>query len=283
MDDHKGIAAFRPLFVLPSVARLSGMSTFLVIGGTGKTGRRVVERLAGHEVRIASRATGFDWSKPEYDLTGVDGVFLTVPGQDPRNPERVRALLDGFAGRAVLLSARAVEFHPDGALAAVEDAVRGHTILRPSWFVQNFTEGFLRPGDDGVVTAPTGDGREPFVDLDDVADVAVAALTQPGHEARTYELSGPEAITFEAAARRVGGTFVAADPDAYAASLDLPAEYVAWRMAMFDAIREGRDARVSRGVEDALGRPPRAFSQPAGLRKQAASGVATRKLKLSSR
>ncbi|HEY6888839.1 MAG TPA: hypothetical protein VI300_13695 [Solirubrobacter sp.] len=261
------------------------MSTFLVIGGTGKTGRRVVERLTGggHEVRIASRATGFDWARPEYDLTAVDGVFLTVPGQDPRNPERVAALLSGYRGRAVLLSARAVEFHPDGALAAVEDAVRGHTILRPSWFVQNFTEGFLQPDADGVVTAPTGDGREPFVDLDDVADVAATALTQPGHEGVTYELSGPEAITFAEAAERVGGTFVAADPDTYAASLDLPAEYVAWRMAMFDAIREGRDARVSRGVEDALGRPARPFSQPAGLRKQAASGVATRKLKLSSR
>ncbi|MDA0161008.1 SDR family NAD(P)-dependent oxidoreductase [Solirubrobacter ginsenosidimutans] len=259
------------------------MSTFLVIGGTGKTGRRVVERLNGHDARIATRATGFDWAEPEYDLTGIDGVFLTVPGQDPRNAERVAALLNRFEGRAVLLSARAVEFHPDGALAAVERAARGHTILRPSWFVQNFTEGFLQPDDDGVVTAPTGEGREPFVDLDDVADVAVAALTQPGHEGVTYELSGPTAITFAEAAQRVGGTFVPADPATYAASLDLPAEYVAWRMAMFDAIREGRDARVSRGVDDALGRPPRAFSQPAGLRKQAASGVATRKLKLSSR
>ena len=97
------------------------------------------------------------------------------------------------------------------------------------------------------------------MDLDDVADVAVAALTQPGHENRTIELSGPEAITFAEAATRVGARFVAADPDTYAESLDLPAEYVAWRMAMFDAIREGRDARVSRGVEDVLGRPARAF------------------------
>jgi uncharacterized protein YbjT (DUF2867 family) len=237
------------------------MNTYLVIGGTGKTGRRVVDRLHGHDVRVASRATGFDWAEARYDLEGVDGVFLTVPGQDPRNPERVSKLLDGFSGRAVLLSARAVEFHPDGALAAVEDAVAGHTILRPSWFVQNFTEGFLQPRD-GIVTAPTGDGLEPFVDLDDVAEVAVAALTRPGH-AGIIELSGPEAITFAEAAARVGGRFVPADPATYATSLDLPAEYVAWRMAMFDAIREGRDARVSRGVEDVLGRPAKAFSPPA--------------------
>ena len=161
-------------------------------------------------------------------------MFLTVPGQDPRNPERVSTLLEGYAGRAVLLSARAVEFHPDGALARVEAAAAGHTILRPTWFVQNFTEGFLQP-DDGIVTAPTGDGREPFVDLEDVADVAVAALTRPG-QAGIVELSGPEAITFAEAAERVGARFVAADPRDYAAGLDLPTEYVAWRMAMFDAI-----------------------------------------------
>jgi uncharacterized protein YbjT (DUF2867 family) len=259
MDDHKGIMALRPLFVLPTRPRLDGMSTYLVIGGTGKTGRRVVDRLTGHHVDVATRASGFDWADPRLDLSPYDGVFLTVPGQDPRNPERVAALLDGYAGRAVLLSARAVEFHPDGALARVEAAVAGHTILRPSWFVQNFTEGFLQPVD-GIVTAPTGDGREPFVDLEDVADVAVAALTQPGHAGQTYELSGPEAITFAEAAERVGARFVAADPRGYATSLDLPREYVTWRMAMFDAIREGRDARVSRGVEDVLGRPANAFS-----------------------
>jgi uncharacterized protein YbjT (DUF2867 family) len=211
-----------------------------------------------------------------------------VAGQDRQNPERVASLLEGFTGRAVLLSARAVEFHPGGALAAVEDAVRGveHTILRPSWFVQNFTEGFLQPVD-GVVTAPTGDGLEPFVDLDDVADVAVAALTRDGHAGIAYELSGPEAITFAEASGRVGGRFVPVDPATYAAALDLPPEYVAWRMAMLDAIREGRDARVSPGVQDALGRPATPFQIVSGisrgLRKQAASGVATRKLKLSSR
>ena len=239
---------------------MAGMSTYLVIGGTGKTGRRVVDRLAGHDVRVASRATGFDWADPRADLNGVDGVFLTVPGQDPRNPERVERLLDGYQGRTVLLSARAVEFHPDGALAQIEAVVPG-TILRPTWFVQNFTEGFLRPNARGEITAPTGDGRQPFVDLDDVADVAVAALT--GAVTGTFELSGPEAITFAEAASRVGGRFVAMEPEEYARGLDLPPEYVAWRMAMFAAIREQRDARVSRGVEDVLGRPARPFTPPA--------------------
>lgn len=238
---------------------LEGMSTYLVIGGTGKTGRRVVDRLNQHDVRIASRATGFDWADPRADLTGVDGVFLTVPGQDPRNPERVERLLDGYEGRTVLLSARAVEFHPEGALAQVEEAAPRATILRPTWFVQNFTEGFLQPDANNEITAPTGDGKEPFVDLEDVADVAVHALTHPGHEG-IIELSGPHAITFAEAAERVGGRFVAAQRSSYVDGLDLPPEYVAWRMAMFDAIREHRDARVSRGVEDVLGRPARPFT-----------------------
>ena len=144
MDDHKCIVADHPLFVCTARRIIRCMSTYLVIGGTGKTGAASSIVSAGHDVRVASRATGFDWADPRYDLEGIDGVFLTVPGQDPRNPERVATLLDGYTGRTVLLSARAVEFHPAGALAQVEAAVPG-TILRPTWFVQNFTEGFLQP------------------------------------------------------------------------------------------------------------------------------------------
>ncbi|RKQ90780.1 uncharacterized protein YbjT (DUF2867 family) [Solirubrobacter pauli] len=255
------------------------MSTYLVIGGTGKTGRRVVDRLRadGHTARPVSRATGFDWTRPEtYDaaVARVDGVFLTVAGQDPANAGRVADLLDrserAGARRAVLLSARAVEFHPTGALAAVEAATQAaplaHTILRPSWFAQNFTEAFLSPDAEGRVTAPAGDGREPFVDLEDVAAVAVAALLD-GHDG-TLELSGSEALTFGEAVTVLGERtgrpvrFEPADPLAYRAALaeQLPPEYVDWRMAMFDAIRTGRDARLSDGIDVVLGRPATSFS-----------------------
>ena len=107
------------------------------------------------------------------------------------------------------------------------------------------------------MTAPTGDGEEPFVDLDDVADVAVAALTQPGHAGALRALRpGGDHVRRGGRARRRRGSSPPTRAT-YARSLDLPAEYVAWRMAMFDAIREGRDARVSRGVED-VARPTRA-------------------------
>jgi len=258
------------------------MRTFLVIGGSGKTGRRVVERLggAGHEARSASRrspATPFDWSDAATHaaaVAGAEGVFLTVAGQDPANAERVAGFLDTAAGHgvghAVLLSARAVEFHPQGALAAVEQAVAAaplsHTILRPSWFAQNFTEAFLAPDDDGVVSAPTGDGREPFIDLEDLAEVAATVLTR-GEPKGTIALSGSEALSFGEAVgvlAQAGGRplrFEAADPARYRAALEgeLPSEYVAWRMAMFDAIRDGRDAYLSDGVERVLGRPARGF------------------------
>ena len=257
------------------------MSRFLVIGATGKTGGRVAERLAvEHEVRAASRSgqVRFDWADPSSyrpALDAVDGIFLTVPGQSPEGPQHVAELLelaaDGGVGIAVLLSARAVEFHPQGALARVEEAVRdsslAHTILRPAWFAQNFTEGFLAPDEHGVVTAPTGDGREPFIDLEDVADVAVAALTGDGARG-TIGLSGSEALSFADAvvltARAWGraARFEAIPPNVYRAQIaaGLPAEYVEWRMAMFDAIRSGRDAYLSSGVQDALGRPARSFS-----------------------
>jgi uncharacterized protein YbjT (DUF2867 family) len=256
--------------------------SYLVVGATGKTGGRVASRLAAAAtVREASRrgAIRFDWSEPGTYAAAVEGVlgmFLTVAGQDPDNPARVAELLATAARsdveRVVLLSARAVEFHPDGALAAVEEVVRtgplAHTILRPSWFAQNFTEGFLAPDADGRVTAPTGEGREPFIDLDDLADVAVAALTDDrGHD--TVNVSGSESLNFgeavELLAQSTGRSarFIAADPDAYRAqiALTMPAEYVAWRMAMFDAIRDGRDAYRSDGVERLLGRPARGFSE----------------------
>jgi uncharacterized protein YbjT (DUF2867 family) len=263
------------------------MSTFLIVGGTGKTGGRVASQLAGeHQVRAASRhgSVRFDWADPSSfgpALAAADGVFLTVPGQAPEGAARVGEFLHLAARsgtkRVVLLSARAAEFHPDGALAAIEEVVRqspvAHTILRPSWFAQNFTEGFLAPDEHGNVTAPTGVGGEPFVDLDDVADVAVAALTS-GAVDGTIAISGSEALSFgeavDALARSTGRAlhFEAADPERYRAKLaeQLPEEYVAWRMAMFDAIRDGRDAYLSSGVEDVLGRPARSFTSWAAER-----------------
>ncbi|ADB49943.1 NAD(P)H-binding protein [Conexibacter woesei] len=260
------------------------MSDYLIIGGSGKTGRRIVEHLtaAGHTARAASRggAVHFDWhDETTWDaaLAGTEGVYLVVPQQGFEYAAPFAALLKRAeaAGvrRAVMLSARGAEFVPGNPVFAAEDVVRGSgldwTILRPTWFDQNFTEAYFAPGEDGAVVAPAGDGREPFVDLDDVAAVAAAALTDPRHAGRTYELSGPEALTFGELVALLAAEagrelrYVAADPADYERILTgaLDAERAAFLAQLFAAIRDGRDTRLSDGVQQALGRPATTVAQ----------------------
>lgn len=260
------------------------MSDYLIIGGSGKTGRRTVQHLtaAGHTARAASRSgeVRFDWHDPatwDAALAGTDGVYLVVPQQGFEYAAPFAALLERAraAGvrRAVMLSARGAEFAPGNPLFAAEEVVRGSgldwTILRPAWFDQNFTEAYFVPGEDGVVAAPAGDGRHPFVDLDDVAAVAAAALTDPRHAGRTHELSGPEALTFAEVVALLAAQagrelrYVAADPAGYERVLTgaLDAERAAFLAQLFAAVRDGRDARLSDGVQEALGRPATTVAQ----------------------
>jgi uncharacterized protein YbjT (DUF2867 family) len=258
------------------------MSTYLVLGGTGKVGRRVVDRLrtAGHVARAASRHGEWPLDVLRADTWGpalvdVEGVLLVGPGSTtdyvPLMGEFVQRAHGAGVKRVVLLSARGAEFHPGGIVARAERAVAAGplpwTILRATWFAQNFTEGFFAPQGD-VISAPTGDGREPFVDVDDLAAVAAVALRSDRFAGETLGVSGPGALTFAQAAAALSGpagrelTFVAADPHDYARSLvegGFSAQYVAWRMAMLDAIRAGRDAHLSDGVSRVLGRPATPF------------------------
>ena len=260
------------------------MDTHLIIGGTGKVGGRVANDLrnAGRPVRVATRKGGdvrFDWYDPATyapALDDVEAVYLTGPGSSTDYSPLVSDFLAeaGRAGvrRVVLLSARAAIFQPDGVVARAEQAVRDSpvswTILRPSWFAQNFTEGIFIPRDD-TVTAPVGDGLEPFIDVADVAAVAAATLTGDQHDGETIDLSGPEAMTFAEAVAVVGEQagrnlrFEAADPGDFALEMSnagMTDLYVAWRMAMFEGIRDGRDAFLSDGVERVLGRPATTFA-----------------------
>ncbi len=169
------------------------------------------------------------------------------------------------------MSARAVEFHPDGVVAAAERTLREAelpwTVLRPSHFAQNFTEAMFVPTN-GVVAAPVGDGAEPFIDVLDIAEVAAEILRNGGHDRATIELSGPEAITFPTAVRTLAeatGTtlrFAEQKREDHITGLregGVPDLYIIWRMAMLDAIRTGADARISDGVEQVLGRPSTSF------------------------
>ncbi|HEX6953745.1 MAG TPA: NAD(P)H-binding protein [Agromyces sp.] len=256
----------------------------LLIGGTGKVGRRLARVLIarGHRVRIASRTGGdirFDWRDPAtYDaaLAGVGAVFVVGPGSATDWSPLLRDLLDRGAAagvrRAVLLSARGVEFLPDGAVDRAERALQegpvAWSIVRPSHFAQNFTEAMFVPVD-GAVVAPVGDGAEPFVDVEDVAEVAATLLTDPAFEREVVEVSGPEAIDFAEATALLGHAagreFAFADeaPEAHVERLraaGTPEGYVAWRMAMLGGIRSGADSYVSDGVPRVLGRPATSFA-----------------------
>jgi uncharacterized protein YbjT (DUF2867 family) len=252
--------------------------TTLVLGATGKTGRRVADQLAaaGHDVRPASRssASRFDWADPATwapALAGTTGLYLIPPEEGPFDLAPFVAEVErSSVERVALLSARSPGQSGDDHLPRVEAAVTGSdrpwTIVRPSWFAQNFTEGFFAPAiAEGTVALPVGDGREPFIDADDIAAVAVAALTEPGHEGRTYELSGPEPITFAEMAATIGAAagreiaFVDVDPDAWAAEMrghEVPEPTISVLAHLFAAIRAGDNDHVSPGVTEALGRPP---------------------------
>ncbi|MGW7822463.1 NmrA family NAD(P)-binding protein [Streptomyces puniciscabiei] len=262
------------------------MKTILVLGGTGKTGNRIARRLqaAGLRVRTASRTGGdrrIDLDEPGSWASALDGVtaaYLLEPSLSAstdhraRVPRLVAEAVTAGVRRLVLLSApRAGENgHP---LHAAEQAVRGcgvdWTILRPQWFAQNFSEGPWRHGIlAGTLALPTGDGRTPFVDAEDIAAVAVAALTEDRHSGQVYDLTGPRAISFgEAAAlitRATGRTIrhLDVDPETFVqrqVAAGASPDVARLLTELLVAIREGSGAALCDGVERALGRPPRSF------------------------
>jgi uncharacterized protein YbjT (DUF2867 family) len=254
------------------------MATFLILGGTGKVGRRLTSSLieAGHNPRPASRHTAvrFDWADESTwptALAGTDGLFIVGPGSatdwSPRLSRLLAAAKAAGAGHAVLLSARAVEFLPGGAVDRAEQALRDGplpwTILRPAHFAQNFTEAMFAPRD-GLIAAPAGTGREPFIDAADIADVAAAVLGRDRYHGTTLDLSGPVAVGFAEAAAvlaEAAGMPVRYEDDSdddhvqRLRAAGTPEGYIEWRMAMLGGIRRGDDAYLSDGVQQVLGRP----------------------------
>src|SRR2546425_791602 len=185
----------------------------LVTGAAGKTGSRVARLLKerGVTVRTGSRSgtPSFDWTdrstwKPA--LRGVTGTYLVVPDLgSAQAAETIGAFARQAAAagtrHAVLLSVPEGggpdQEHVLAAERALEHAGPDWTVLRPRWFCQNFSEDFLHgPVMSGEVRLPAGDGKEAFVDAEDIAEVAVAALTEEGHAGWYYELSGPRLMTF---------------------------------------------------------------------------------------
>jgi uncharacterized protein YbjT (DUF2867 family) len=268
-------------------------NTTLVLGGTGKTGRRVVERLrtAGVPVRVGSRSgqPRFDWNDPATwppVLRGADAAYLAyypdlaVPGAERVIGALAEQAVASGVRRLVLLSGRGEE-GAEHCERLVRDAGAEWTILRSSWMCQNFSESYLlEPVLAGEVALPAGSVPEPFVDADDIADVAAAALTDGRHAGQLYELTGPRSLTFEeavaeiaeASGRPVGFLRVTQDEyDAALAAEGLSPDERALVRYLFATVLDGRNARPADGVQRALGRQPRDFSDYA--RTAAATGV----------
>lgn len=263
----------------------------LVVGGTGKTGRRIVGRLAqrGVPTRAAARSTGFDWHDPttwDVVLENVKAAYisyspdLAVPGAAEAIRLFAQKAVDGGVQRLVLLSGRGEE-EAQRCERIVQEAGVDWTIVRASWFQQNFSEGeFLELVLSGQVTLPNGDVREPFIDADDIADVATAALTEDGHAGEVYEVTGPRLMTFAEAVQEIADAsgrdvqYVEIPHDAFVAGLTesgAPSE-TAWLLDyLFTQVLDGRNAYLTDGVQRALGREPADFAEYA--RKAAATGV----------
>ncbi|WP_313028269.1 NAD(P)H-binding protein [Brucella sp.] len=266
---------------------------YLVIGATGKTGRRVAEKLRekGLSVRAVSRSTeiAFDWNSQSGWAAALEGVTqayvtyqpdLALPGA----VDAIRAFLmvakTAGVKHVVLLSGRGEE-EAEAAEQVLQTSGLDWTVLRASWFMQNFSENYMR--DEllsGSLTLPVGQTKEPFIDADDIADVAVAALTQSSHRNRLYELTGPELLSFNDAVSELAGatgrelSFYSVSFADYEVALReqaLPEDVIALLRYLFTELFDGRNAKVAHGVEEALGRKPRRFADFA--RKAAEEGA----------
>ncbi|HEY2057803.1 MAG TPA: NAD(P)H-binding protein [Amycolatopsis sp.] len=256
---------------------MTSETTTLVLGGTGKTGRRVTRLLTerGVPVRPVSRASEprFDWADETTWAPVLDGaaaVYVTfypdlvVPWAAPTIRVFCERAVARGVRRIVLLSGRG---EPDAAVS--EQVVRASgaewTVLRASWFFQNFSEDFLLgPVLDGEIALPAGEVAEPFVDADDVAEVAVTALTTDALVGRTLELTSPRLLTFAAAAAEISsaagrdvryrpvsaGEFVR-----LATESGMSADEAAMLAELFTRVLDGRNSSITDDVERALGRP----------------------------
>lgn len=272
---------------------MTQQQSILITGGTGKTGRRIVERLQAHNVsaRIGSRSANpvFNWEDESTwsdALDGMDAVYiayqpdLAIPGAVDVIQKFVDLAVKSGVQRLVLLSGRGEE-EAERCEKIVQQSGVEWTILRASFFSQNFSEGFFMESIlAGEVILPVDDVKEPFVDVDDIADVAVIALAEDGHAGKLYELTGARLMTFaeataeiaEATGREIN--YIQVPAEAYKQGMrdaDMPEEIIWLADYLFTTVLDGRNESTCDGVQQALGREPRDFSDYA--RDVAATGI----------
>lgn len=265
----------------------------LVIGATGKTGRRVLQRLNDRNVPALgvsfSSTPSFDWNNKatwEAVLNNISSVYisyypdLAIPGAVDAVAQFSNLAVKKGVQKLVLLSGRG-EAEAQHCEEVVMDAGVDWTMVRASWFCQNFSEGnFLEPILAGHVALPAGNVGEPFVDADDIADVAVAALTEEGHSRKVYEVTGTRLLPFSAAVAEIAKAtgrdikYEQVPVKAYADLLveyQLPKDLIGLVTYLFTEVLDGRNESIADGVQQALGRKATDFSEY--VKKTAATGV----------
>jgi uncharacterized protein YbjT (DUF2867 family) len=256
----------------------------LVIGAKGKTGRKVSERLTqlGHEVRLGSRSEkpSFDWQDAAAwpaALAGMDKVYITfqpdlaVPGASDAIEGLTKVALKSGTKKLVLLSGKGEREAELCEEALIRSGIR-YTIVRASWFNQNFSEGFyLDPIITGDVSLPQADAQVPYVDTDDIADVVVASLLDDKHDGQIYELTGPRRLTFEDVLKEISKAtgrdikFTPISLPAYAKMMEeqnIPADYIWLINYLFDEVLGNeKNSAVTNDIEKVLGRKAKDFTE----------------------
>ncbi len=258
-------------------------ASILVLGANGKTGKRVASKLekSGHHIRRGSRSASpaFDWQDESgwhAALTNIKAVYvsyfpdLAVPQAPSTIHNFCAAAKAAGVEHLVLLSGRG-----EPAAQQCEQIVQASginwTVVRASWFNQNFSEGeFANMVAEGTIALPARQAREPFVDVEDIADVAVAALTGQCANKRVYEVTGPRLMSFAEVADELSHAldreirFLPISDAVFAQEMrwqGAPADTIELLMFLFNEVLDGRNAHICNGVEQALGRPARDFRE----------------------
>ena len=255
----------------------------LVIGASGKTGSRVAKRLNNLDVNYVpasrSAAVKFDWDQPKtwrQALHGVDAVYLTYYPDlaVPKAPSDIQSFIR-FAEQAGVKHITLLSGRGEPAAQACEDILKqstlSWTIVRASWFSQNFSEGLFRQFiSDRKIALPVSIVREPFIDIDDIADLVVTSLTEPGHSNTLYEATGPELLSFPQVAQRFSAilgvdiSFQQISMQAFKTNMEnlgVDPGAISMLTYLFSEVLDGRNEYICHGVKEALGKEPRTFNQ----------------------
>ncbi|RXM49181.1 NmrA family transcriptional regulator [Flavobacterium sp. YO12] len=255
----------------------------LVLGSNGKTGRRVAARLENNpevEVRLGSRneKIPFDWENSqtwENVIKDIDTVYITfqpdlaVPFAAEAIENFTKLATKNGLQKIVLLSGRG-EKEAQVCEEIVKKNARYWTIIRASWFNQNFSESFfLDPILYGIVALPRAEALEPFTDADDIADVVTTALLNDSHNGKTYELTGPRLLTFKQAVNEIAEasgrniTFQSLSLEEYTQMLreyQVPQDHIWLVNYLFEHVLDGRNSNITQDIENVLGRKAKDFS-----------------------